>query len=186
MVDETSAYPGTPPVIDSRPSVPTERVVARLRSNARVLFWPTLIFIALPGASFYSFSVFTERWQHTLIGILATLAFLFLVLLPYILWLNRRSTITTRRIIVRRGFFVRERREIFHSRGYHVALKRSWLQSAFRSGDLVISSGVEKPLVLRDVPGANAVLETLQDLVERNQIVISPHAGSVGTATTAF
>jgi uncharacterized membrane protein YdbT with pleckstrin-like domain len=186
MADYTSAFPGTPPELGHRPSVPTERVVARLRSHARVLFWPALIFIALPGGSFYAFSVFTESWHHTLIGILATLAFLVLVLLPYILWLNRRSTITTRRIIVRRGFFVRERREIFHSRGYHVALKRSWIQSAFRSGDIVISSGVEKPMVLRDVPGANAVLETLQDLVEKNQVVVSPHAGSVGTATTAF
>ncbi|MCP2031656.1 membrane protein YdbS with pleckstrin-like domain [Okibacterium sp. HSC-33S16] len=186
MVDSPNAPGGMPPEIGSRPSVPTERVVARLRSHARILFWPALIFIALPGVSFYSFSVFTERWQHTLIGILATLAFLFLVLLPYILWLNRRSTLTTRRIIVRRGFFVRERREVFHSRGYHIALKRTWLQSAFRSGDIVISSGVEKPLVLRDVPGANAVLETLHDLVEKNQVVLSPHAGSVGTATTAF
>ena len=186
MVDDTSAYPGTPAEMGTRPSVPTERVVARLRANARALFWPALVLIALPGGSIYCFSVFTEPWQHTLIGVLSTLAFLVLVLLPYILWLNQRSTITTRRIIVRRGFFVRERREIFHSRGYHVALKRSWLQSAFRSGTLVISSGAEKPLVLSDVPGANAVLETLQDLVEKNQVVVSPHAGSVGTATTAF
>ena len=186
MVDNTSALPGTPPDPGQRPSVPTERVVARLRSNARAMFWSALVFIALPGTAVYLFGVFPEPWIRTLIVVLAILVFVFLVLLPYVFWLNRRCTITTRRVIVRRGFFVRERREIFHSRGYHVVLKRSWLQSAFRSGDLVISSGVEKPIVLRDVPGADAVLETLQDLVEKNQIVLTPHAGSVGTATTAF
>ncbi len=186
MVDNTSALPGTPPEAGLRPSVPTERVVARLRSNARALFWSALVFIAIPGAAVYLFGVFSEAWIRALIVVASILVFVFLVLLPYVFWLNRRYTITTRRVIVRRGFFVRERREIFHSRGYHVVLKRSWLQSAFRSGDLVISSGVEKPIVLRDVPGADAVLETLQDLVEKNQIVLTPHAGSVGTATTAF
>lgn len=183
MTDETRAMPGTEA---GRAGVPTERVVARLRSNARALFWSALVFISLPGAAVYLFGIFSEAWIRTLVVVLAVLVFLTLVLLPYVFWLNRRSTITTRRIIMRRGFFVRERREIFHSRGYHVALKRSWLQSAFRSGDIVITSGVEKPIVLRDVPGADTVLEALQDLVEKNQVLLSGHAGSVGTVTTAF
>ena len=169
----------------SRPVVPTERVVARLRPNARALFWPALVLIALPGATVFAIGLFSEVWQHVSIVIAASLLFVLLVLFPYIAWLNHRCTITTRRVIARRGFFVRERREIFHSRGYHVTLKRSWLQSAFRSGDLHISSGVEKPLVLRDVPGADQVLEALQDLIERNQIVLTNQAGSPG-ATTAF
>jgi uncharacterized membrane protein YdbT with pleckstrin-like domain len=170
----------------SRPVVPTERVVARLRPNARALFWPALVLIALPGATVFAVSLFAETWQHALLVIAAVLLFVLLVLFPYIAWLNHRCTITTRRVIARRGFFVRERREIFHSRGYHVTLKRSWLQSAFRSGDLHISSGVEKPLVLRDVPGADQVLETLQELIERNQTVLMNQAGSPGTATAAF
>lgn len=169
----------------SRPVVPTERVVARLRPNARALFLPAVVFIALPGATVFAVSLFSEIWQQVLIVMAAALLFVLLVLFPYIAWLNHRCTITTRRVIARRGFFVRERREIFHSRGYHVTLKQSWLQSAFRSGDLHISSGVEKPLVLRDVPGAAQVLEALQDLIERNQIVLSHQAGSPG-ATTAF
>jgi uncharacterized membrane protein YdbT with pleckstrin-like domain len=170
----------------SRPVVPTERVVARLRPNARVLLWPALVLIALPGATTFAISLFSETWQHVAIVVGASLLFVLLVLFPYIAWLNHRATVTTRRVIARRGFFVRERREIFHSRGYHVTLKQSWLQSAFRSGDIHISSGVEKPLVLRDVPGADQVLEALHELIERNQIVLTNQAGSPGTATTAF
>jgi uncharacterized membrane protein YdbT with pleckstrin-like domain len=185
MAEYPSAAASLPPDA-SRPVVPTERVVARLRPNARALFWPALVLIALPGATAFAVSLFSETWQHVGIVAAAALLFVLLVLFPYIAWLNHRCTITTRRVIARRGFFVRERREIFHSRGYHVTLKRSWLQSAFRSGDLHISSGVEKPLVLHDVPGADQVLETLHELIERNQIVLTNQAGSPGTATTAF
>ena len=180
-----SAAASLPPDAE-RPVVPTERVVARLRPNARVLLWPSLVFIALPGATTFAVSQFSETWQHASILVAAALLVVLLVVFPYIAWLNHRATITTRRVIARRGFFVRERREIFHSRGYHVTLKRSWLQSAFRSGDLHISSGIEKPFVLRDVPGADEVLETLHELIERNQIVLTNQAGSPGTATTAF
>lgn len=183
-------YPSAParlPYDGPRAVVPTERVVARIRPNARALFWPALLLIALPGATIYGLSVFTELWQQVTLVAVAILLFLLLVLFPYISWLNHRCTITTRRVIARRGFFTRERREIFHSRGYHVTLKRTWLQSAFRSGDILISSGVEKPLVLRDLPGADQVLETLQDLIEKNQVIMSPgQAGSVGNGTTAF
>jgi uncharacterized membrane protein YdbT with pleckstrin-like domain len=184
MVEYQSAAASLPPDAH-RPVVPTERVVARLRPHARALFWPALALIALPGATIFAVSLFSETWQDVSIVVAAVLLFVLLVLFPYIAWLNHRCTITTRRVIARRGFFVRERREIFHSRGYHVTLKRSWLQSAFRSGDLHISSGVEKPLVLRDVPGADQVLETLHELIERNQIVLTSQAGSPG-ATTAF
>ncbi|MBG6239525.1 putative membrane protein YdbT with pleckstrin-like domain [Mycetocola sp. CAN_C7] len=181
-------YPNVPaslPHDGSRP-VPTERVVARLRPNARALLWPALLLIALPGASVYGLSLFAETWQHVAIIAAAAALFVLLVLFPYIFWLNHRCTITTRRVIARRGFFVRERREIFHSRGYHVTLKQNWVQSAFRSGDVLINSGVEKPLVLRDLPGAEQVLDTLQDLIEKNQVTVSGHAGSLGTATAAF
>ncbi|HEV7849686.1 MAG TPA: PH domain-containing protein [Mycetocola sp.] len=185
MAEYSSAAASLPPDA-SRPVVPTERVIARLRPNARVLFWPALVLIALPGATVFLISMFTATWLHVLFVVAAVLLFVLLVLFPYIAWLNHRCTITTRRVIARRGFFVRERREIFHSRGYHVTIRQSWLQSAFRSGDIHISSGVEKPLVLRDVPGAARVLETLQELIERNQVVLTSQAGSPGTATTAF
>ncbi|GHD42476.1 PH domain-containing protein [Mycetocola manganoxydans] len=185
MADYPSAAASLPPV-GERPIVPTERVVARLRPNARALFLPALALVALPGLTVFAVSLFAETWLHAMIVLLAVLLFVLFVLFPYIAWLNHRCTITTRRVIARRGFFVRERREIFHSRGYHVTLKQSWLQSAFRSGDIHISSGVEKPLILRDLPGADQVLETLQELIERNQVVLTPQMGSTGSATTAF
>ncbi|GAB3616079.1 hypothetical protein GCM10027416_06360 [Okibacterium endophyticum] len=160
--------------------VPTERVVARLRSHGRVLVWPAIAAIALAGATAYFFGALDVAWQQWVLLGSAVVAGLMFVLLPYLVWLSRRYTITSRRVIARSGFFVRERRELFHSRGYQVMVKRSWLQAMFGCGNVVLSTGVDKPVVLRDIPGVKLVAESLNALVERNQTSLS---GTHGHAT---
>jgi uncharacterized membrane protein YdbT with pleckstrin-like domain len=85
--------------------------------------------------------------------------------LPFLAWLTRRTTITTRRIILRSGVFVRLRQELLHSRGYDVTLRRSWAQSAFGSGDVRIDTGHEHPVVLRDVPNPQLLQVALHELM---------------------
>jgi membrane protein YdbS with pleckstrin-like domain len=143
-----------------------ERVVARLRSHARVLFWPTLTLFAICGATGYYLGTLPEEWQNIAVGVGAAALIVLLWLLPLATWLNRRYTITTRRIIFRHGFFVRTRQELLHSRGYDVTVRKSWLQSAFGTGDVRIDAGVENPLVMKDVPNADLVQEVLHDLME--------------------
>jgi uncharacterized membrane protein YdbT with pleckstrin-like domain len=171
-------------------AAPAERVIARLRPHARVLFWPSLVLIAVAGATGYYGGTFSEAWQNTAVYSAAGVVVLLLFLFPLIAWLSKRYTITTRRIILRTGFFVRQRREVLHSRGYNVTLKRSWLQSAFRSGNLVIDSGLEAPIVLGDIPRAKAVQAALGDLVENGLAVarrqqessVIPDQAGFGTA----
>jgi len=158
----------------ARPIVPTERVVARLRSHGRILFWPVLLAVILAGGTTYFWGVLPQLWQRWVLAGAALVVAVVFVVLPYLAWLSRRYTITTRRVIARSGFFVRERREIFHSRGYQVAVRRSWFQAIFRSGHVVLTTGVDKPLVLRDVPGARLVADSLNNLVERNQTALTP------------
>ena len=151
---------------------PAERVVARLRPHARRLFWPTLLLFAVCGATGYFYGSLPEDWQNIGLMVGAGAAIVLLWLLPLASWLNRRYTITTRRIIFRHGFFVRNRQELLHSRGYDVTVRQSWLQSAFRSGDVLINSGLEHPLVLKDVPSANLVQQVLHDLTDEAQTVM--------------
>jgi membrane protein YdbS with pleckstrin-like domain len=146
--------------------VPPERVVARLRPHARSLFWPA---IALVVAAF-GYGYLAERFEQplargaTLFGVLLwTLVFF---LLPYFAWLSRRFIITTRRIVIRRGFFVRRRQELLHSRGYEVELARGPLQAMFGSGNLRITVSGESVLIMRDVPKARTVQIALHDLME--------------------
>lgn len=151
---------------------PAERVVARLRPHARRLFWPTLLLFAVCGATGYFYGSLPEDWQNTAVIVAAAAAIVLFWLLPLASWLNRRYTITTRRIIFRHGFFVRNRQELLHSRGYDVTVRQSWLQSAFRSGDVLINSGLESPLVLKDVPSATLVQQVLHELMDDAQTVM--------------
>ena len=163
--------------------------MARLRPNARALFWPSIVLIATCGALGYLAGQFDEVWENVLLWSTAAAVVLLLFLLPLAFWLSKRYTITTRRIILRHGFFIRVRQELLHSRGYDITLKRNWLQSAFRSGDVRINSGLERPVVLKDVPKADTVQRALNDLMEHSQTVVGvrrQQTESVSDETTVW
>jgi uncharacterized membrane protein YdbT with pleckstrin-like domain len=145
-----------------------EAVVARLRSHGRALFWPSFVLVAVAGATFYFAGSFAETWQNLAVvfgGLL--LVFLFW-LIPLLRWLGRHYTITTRRVVLRSGFLVRVRQELLHSRGYDVTVRKNALQSMFGSGNVEINTGLDRPVILRDVPDADTVQAALHDLMERS------------------
>lgn len=146
----------------------SERVVARLRPHGRAMFWPSILLIATAGAIGYFQGSFQEQWQN--IAVLASGALIILLLwfLPLLAWLGKRYTITTRRIILRTGFFVRVRQELLHSRGYDVTVRKNGLQSMFGSGNVLINTGLDQPVVLKDVPSADLVQGALHDLMEKS------------------
>jgi len=81
------------------------------------------------------------------------------------------------------------RQELLHSRGYDVAVKRNWLQSMFRSGDVRINSGLDHPVVLRDVPKADQVQRALSELMEHAQTIVAvrrQQSESVSDETTVW
>jgi uncharacterized membrane protein YdbT with pleckstrin-like domain len=146
----------------------TERVVARLRPHGRALFWPSVLLIATAAAIGYYQGSFAEPWQNVAVLVGGALVIVLFWLLPLVAWLSKRYVITTRRIILRTGFFVRVRQELLHSRGYDVTVRQNGLQSLFRSGNILINTGLEQPVVLRDVPGADLVQAALHDLMEKS------------------
>lgn len=146
----------------------TEHLVATMRSHGRFLFWPTVVLIGSLGATSYFYGRFPELWQNIVILLSGALLIVALWFLPLLAWLGRRYTITTRRIVLRHGFFVRVRQELLHSRGYDITVRKNALQSMFGSGDVQINTGLEHPVVLRDVPTADIVQGALHDLMERS------------------
>lgn len=145
-----------------------EAIVARLRPHGRALFWPSIALIAVVAAFGYYFGSFDEPWLNIAVAGGAALLVIVLWLLPLLSWLGCHYTITTRRIVLRSGFFVRVRQEMLHSRGYDVTVRKGALQSLFRSGNVEINTGLDHPVVLRDVPGADLVQSALHDLMERS------------------
>ena len=145
-----------------------EAVIARLRPHARAMFFPSLALIAGVGAFFYFFGSFEQLWQNLAVAAGAVVVVVFLWLVPLLAWLGRHYTITTRRIVLRRGFVTRVRQGLLHSRGYDLTVRQTALQSMFRSGDIEINTGLERTIVLRDVPSADLVQSALHDLMEQS------------------
>jgi len=147
-------------------SQPPESVVARLRPHSRALFFPTVALLADIGAVSYFVGSFPASWMNLLLlgtgGLLALLLFV----VPVLRWSSQNDTITTRRVVIRSGVLVRSRQELLHSRGYDVTVRQAGLQLLFRSGDVLINTGLEHPVVLRDVPNAELVQSALHDLME--------------------
>jgi uncharacterized membrane protein YdbT with pleckstrin-like domain len=157
----------------AQPAAPAERVVARLRRHARVLILPTLLLLATAGVATYALFALPELWQRLAVAAVSAVVVLLGCLLPFLAWLTRRTTITTRRIILRSGVFARVRRELLHSRGYDVVVRRTWIQSAFGSGDVRINTGHEHPFVIRDVPSPFQVQAALHELMEEAHTLVA-------------
>src|SRR5690606_34715278 len=115
-----------------------EAKVADLRSNAMVLLIPSLLLVITAAALGFVFFRLPEQWQRwTAIGIVA---FIVIVgfLLPLLLWLARRYTVTTRRTIVQEGLIRRSRREILHGKVIEVRLERHPGQVFAGSGHVIL------------------------------------------------
>ena len=109
-------------------------------------------------------------WQQLTATGVALLVVVAGCLVPFMAWIARRITITTRRIVIRHGLFVRVREEILHGRGYEVVVRRTWGQRIFGSGDVHIDTGHDEPgVVLRDVPRPELVQAALNELVARER-----------------
>jgi uncharacterized membrane protein YdbT with pleckstrin-like domain len=150
-------------------------VVARLRPHGRALFWPTVVLLADAAATAYFYGSFSDAWENLALLAGAALVALLLFFVPLLRWLGQGYTITTRRLILRSGFAVRVRQELLHSRGYDVTVRKNGLQSLFGSGNVQINTGLEHPVILRDVPTADLVQAALHDLMEANQNVVASH-----------
>lgn len=153
-----------------------ERVVARLRRHGRVLTIPALLLIATAGGTLYLVPAL-EGWTQLAVLVGAALVVVLGCVVPYLAWLASRTTITTRRVIARRGLFVRVRRELWHRRGYDVQVSRSWMQRLIGSGDVRLETGHEVPIVLKDLPTPLAVQSALHELMAESHALGGPAAG---------
>lgn len=148
-----------------------ELLIARVRSHARRLVLPAIILIATGGAVGYFYDNLPEPFTNLMLLLAAALVIVVGVLAPFVIWLSRRGTITTRRVIVADGLFARNRRELGHARGYTVSVRRGPLQRLWGAGSLTLSNGVDAPLRLNDIGHVRLVHEVLVDQVEVSQIL---------------
>lgn len=155
-----------------------EMLIARFHSHARRLFWSALILIAVCGATAYLFGNLPAPFEDWMLLAAAGVVVLLLVVVPFVVWLSRTFTVTTRRVIVRHGLGARQRQEISHARGYTIGVRRGMLQRLWGAGTLTLSNGVDAPIRLVNVPNVTLVHETLADQIEVGQILAHRDAQS--------
>jgi uncharacterized membrane protein YdbT with pleckstrin-like domain len=163
------------------PGAPAEELlIARFRSRARGLFWSSLLLIAVCGATAYFFDNLPAGFENWMLLAAAAALILVGVVIPYLLWLSRTYTLTTRRVIVRQGMGARQRREMSHVRGYSIGVRRGIPQRMVGAGTITLSNGMDAPLRLVNIPNVTLVHETLADQIEVNQILAHRDAQSMG------
>jgi membrane protein YdbS with pleckstrin-like domain len=145
--------------------------IARFRPHARRLFWSALVLIAVAGAAGYFYDNLPAPFENWMLMAAAAAVVLVLVLMPFATWWSHVYTLTTERVIERRGIVVTHRRELSHMRGYTITLRRGPLQRLWGTGTLILDGGVEAPLLLRNIPKPALVHEVLVDQVEVSQIL---------------
>jgi len=160
--------PDAPGAVDE--AAEPERVVAKFRAHGRRLFFPTVLLIAVAGATGYFSGWFPEEWQNWAVLAAGALLAVLFFLVPTVRWLSTRYVITTRRIILRRGLLVNTRSELMLVRAGELTVRTSLMQAMFRSGDVRIGTGPGEFAVLRDVPRADLVSEVIGDLLESQHV----------------
>lgn len=149
-------------------TVQAEAVVFSLRRHGRVLTFPVLVLLGLAGASGFYIGRFSEPWLNWVVALVALALALLFGIGPLLAWLTNRTTITTRRVIVRRGFFVQRRTEVLLAQIREVRTRRNLVQRLFGSGSIELLVGSDAPLVIRDVPASGIAAQALQELIAEN------------------
>lgn len=158
-----------------------EEVVVRLRKHARALILPVLAVMAIALAAGFFVGTFDELWQNLLALFGALVLAVILFLLPFFAWLGNTSTVTTKRIIIRRGMLTRTRSEVPLNRVREIRTRASLWQRIFKTGNVELVTGQDAPLKLTSVPSMNGVVDMLHELLEANYIADSSQGSSTST-----
>lgn len=144
-----------------------ETIVARVRRHGRHLTFPVIVLLAIAVASGYFIGTFPEAWMNLVAALGAVLLAVLLGIAPILSWLSRRAVVTTRRVIVHHGFFVRHRSEVSLARVREVRSKQNPVQRLFGSGDIDLYVGAE-PTRIHDAPAAKDLHAAVQELSEKS------------------
>lgn len=151
-----------------------ERVIVRVRPHGWRLVLPVVLLIVTAGVAGYWVGNLPEAWMNVALAVaLGVFAFLTGVL-PVLVWLSTRATITSRRVIWRRGYARESRRDVLFSAVYEVRRSRSLGQRLRGCATVELLHGSEV-LRLVDVPDGVAIHELCQELMEQNFIRAQSH-----------
>lgn len=153
-----------------------EKVIFTAHSHWKNLVGPVLVLLlaiaaVVLGLLFWVPDPATQAWQRwTIVGIAAALTLVF-GLWPFLGWFGSTDTLTTRRLISRRGVLSREGREIPIDRVQSVSYRRSLLDRMLGCGTLVVqTAGETSDVELYDVAHLERRILQVQELLLQEEI----------------
>ena len=171
-----------------------EKVVFKAHSHWKNLVGPSLVLVLAGGAVVLGLLVLvpdpqTQAWQRWAIGAVAGVLVLVFAVWPFLGWLASTDTLTTRRLISRRGVLSREGREIPIDRVQSVSYRRSVLDRMLGCGTLVVqTAGETSDVELYDVAHIERRILQVQELLLHEEIPAEgnpPLSGGVDQAPAA-
>jgi uncharacterized membrane protein YdbT with pleckstrin-like domain len=160
-----------------------ETEIFTAHSHWKNIFLPVLITAVVAAAVTFALlelvpSPEDQAWQRWAVVAVGGLVVLVFGVWPLIVWLASTDTLTTRRLISRRGVFSREGREIPIDRVHSVSYRRSVLDRVLGSGTLVVqTAGTDSDVELDDVAHIERRILQIQEIILEEEI---PAEGTPG------
>lgn len=145
-----------------------ESVVVSTRTHPKALLLPALALVVLLAVG-----VAVQVWVGTnvlswIVWALVLIGVLWWFVRPLLVWLAASYTVTTRRLITRRGVLTRHGHDIPLSRISDVEYEMDLIDRMLGCGTLRISdASTDGEVVLPDIPHVEAVQRTINDLLHQ-------------------
>ena len=142
--------------------------VLSLRAHAKALIRPALVLVLIAVVVGVAFALLPAEWVAAawwVIVVLALVAALAGVLVPFLRWWTTMYTFTNRRIITRRGIINRSGHDLPLSRINNVAYTRSLIDRILGCGSLELTTAADEPVVLGDIPDVERVHVVMTELL---------------------
>jgi membrane protein YdbS with pleckstrin-like domain len=147
-----------------------EHVVLSVRTHAKALIWPVVLFILVVTSVL---TVALRQPDNSVWGLVAVAVavpvLILWTLIPFLRWTTSTYTVTNRRLITRHGIITRTGRDIPLFRINDVAYEKGLLDRILGCGTLIVSDATENAgVVLPDVPNVEKVHLQISDLLFDN------------------
>lgn len=165
-----------PPMVKQSMLAEGEKIVFRAHSHWKNLVGPVLVTAASVAVVTYALLELVpdpdrhlwQRWTFVVVGGLVVVVF---GVWPFLAWLTSTDTLTTRRLISRRGILSREGKDIPIDRVHSVSYRRSLLDRLLGCGTLVVqTAGDDSDVELYDVAHLERRLLQVQEIILDEQI----------------
>lgn len=161
-----------------------ERVIFEAHSHWKNIFVPVLVTVVVTALAVLALVQWVDPDQTALrwaVVAVAALLVLVLGLWPIVVWLASTDTLTTRRLISRRGVFSREGKDIPIDRVQSVSYRRTLLERMLGCGTLVVqTAGETSDVELADVAHIERRLMQVQELILDDEIPAEGTAHGTG------